>query len=229
MIPVFNIHNVIEFEFKLGRKFLYSPSSKISHICIYDASLSDASEIKLFIRDIYKKYYDADIVVSYPYLMAVHDRHNNILAAVGFRFAVNNHLFLEQYFDQPIQDVVSEKYHQIIARSQIVEIGSLASRGGVAKFLFLAIAGYLQKMGYSYVAMTGTSNLRKNFSRLNLKPKIICKAKSERLTDVSQNWGSYYDSRPKVMVGNIKTGFATLQKVLKISLNYSLTKLYPHE
>lgn len=230
MIPIINKQNKVEFELVLKRKFIYSPSSKIANISLYDSTLSDSSEIKLFIQDVYFRHYKARIDITYPFLMAVLDKNNNILAAVGFRYANLDDLFLEQYLDGKIENILSDKYQTQIPREKIVEIGSLASAGkGMSKFLFIALATYLRKFGYCYAVMTGTSKLRKNFRKLNLKPEIICKASQDKLLSHDEDWGSYYATNPKVMVGNIDSGYKTLKTVLRASIISSLTKLYPYE
>lgn len=230
MIPIINTQNKVEFELVLKRKFIYCPSLKIANISLYDSSLEDASEIRLFIQDIYFRHYKAKIDITYPFLMAVLDKNNNILAAVGFRYADVDKLFLEQYLDDKIENILSEKYHTNISRTKIVEIGSLASSGnGMSKFLFIALATYLRKFGYYYAVMTGTSKLRENFRKLNLRPEIICRASQDKLFNNNEDWGSYYDTNPKVMVGDIDRGYKMLKTVLRASIISSLMKLYPYE
>ena len=77
MIPIINKINKIEFELSLKRRFIYSPSSRISLISLYDTNLDDSLEAKLFIKDIYHKYYQAKIGINYPTLMAILDKNNN--------------------------------------------------------------------------------------------------------------------------------------------------------
>lgn len=230
MIQIINEQNQVEFELSLKRNFIYSPSSRISLISLFDAKLDDSLEAKLFIQDIYQKHYKAKIKVTYPSIMAILDKNNNILSAVGIRVADSQKLFLEQYLDDEIEDILCDKYKKIITRNQIVEIGSLASSGnGMSKFLFVALAAYLRKKGYLYTVMTGTYNLRNSFKKLNLKPIIICEADENKLINKSDDWGSYYNTKPKVMAGNIDSGFKTLKTILGASITPSITKLYPHE
>lgn len=230
MIPIINTQNQVEFELSLQRKFLYSPSSRISLVSLFDIEIDDSLEVQMFIQDVYRKYYKAEIDVTYPTLMTILDGNHAMLAAVGFRFANDNALFLEQYLDDKIEDVLSAKYQKRITRSQIVEVGSLASiGGGMSKFLFIALAAYLRKMGGLYVVMVGTSKLRKSFGKLRLKPVKLCDAHKDRLIDKSKNWGSYYDSGPQVLAGDLDSGYKTLKLVLGASINSSITKLYPYE
>ena len=57
----------------------------------------DRSRVEQFIKDVYARSYGADINIDYPTLMSVRDEHGTILAAVGFRYAAQESLFLEQY------------------------------------------------------------------------------------------------------------------------------------
>src|SRR6218665_1692324 len=92
--------------------------------------------VEQFIKNIYKKSYDADIAVTYPTLMSVRNADGGILAAAGFRLAKTEPLFLEQYTREPIESVTSRLYSRSIRRGAIAEIGNLASDGkGASIFL----------------------------------------------------------------------------------------------
>lgn len=230
MIPIINSQNEIEFELSLRRKFIYSPSAKIALISLFDGSLEDSLEIKLFMQDVYFRHYGAKIEITYPRLLAVLDKNNNILSAVGFRPASNQKLFLEQYLDGKIEDVVSQKYQKSVSRNQIVEVGSLASiGGGMSKFLFIALAAYLRNEGYLFTVMTGTHNLRKSFRKMGLKPIVLGEATKDRLVNKAEDWGSYYKTNPQVLAGNIESGYKVLKAFLGASIISSITKLYPYE
>ena len=56
--------------------------------------------------------------------MSVRDAGGTILAAVGFRYAKEEPLFLENYTGAPIEQVLRTP------RERIAEIGNLASAGG---------------------------------------------------------------------------------------------------
>ncbi len=57
----------------------------------------ERQRVEDFIKAIYKQSYNADISVDYPVLMSVRNKDNDILAAVGFRYADKENLFLERY------------------------------------------------------------------------------------------------------------------------------------
>jgi len=170
---------------------------------------SERTKVENFIKDIYAESYGAVINVDYPILMSVRNAHGDILAAVGFRYAEEEELFLEQYTNMAIENVLK------VSRNKIVEIGNLASAGGGASiFLFTALSSYLSNQGVEYAALTGTESLYKTFKKMGLNPTNICNAKIELLKNNNEYWGSYYDTSPKVIVGSLLEGFKKLQKVL---------------
>ena len=99
---------------------------------------AERERVEDFIKAIYKQSFGADIEVSCPVLMSVRNADNDILATVGFRYAREESLFLEQYTGKPVEEILE------CSRHEIVEIGNLASAGqGASIFLFAALAFYL--------------------------------------------------------------------------------------
>lgn len=177
----------------------------------------ERARVEDFIRRVYDESYNAEIIVNYPILMSVRDSGGNIMAAVGFRPANQEPLFLEQYIGVPIEQSLSSIYSQAISRNHIAEIGNLASTGGGASiFLFMALASHLNNKGISHAVATGTDYLHKKFIQLGLKPKKICDATPEALSSEIEKWGSYYETNPRVLVGSITDGFERLKKALGV-------------
>ncbi len=178
-------------------------------VSIYQAFAKDRQAVEDFIISIYAQAYGAQIGVHYPVLMSVRDENANILAAVGFRYAADEPLFLEQYLKQPVENILNTP------RSGIVEIGNLASNGGGASlFLFAALSTYLYHKGQDHAVITGTKFLDKRFHELGLRPQKLAPANPDLLLQKDENWGSYYDTDPHVMAGRIDEGYKRLQKVL---------------
>jgi hypothetical protein len=228
MIPIINSDNKTDSTL-IARKKLFFAKENIASVSFYDGKRDDSYEIKSLISDIFYRSYKAVIKVGFPNLLAVVGTDKTIYAAVGFRDAGVGELFLEQYLDDKIENIVSKIAGEDILRSEIVEIGSLASqKKGMAKFLYIAIASYLNSQKYRYVVATGTEFLQQYFKKAGLKPVIIADAKRELLKDQSVDWGNYYDSNPKVMVLNVKSGYGVLKLFLGIKVVPSFEKLYPH-
>lgn len=228
MIPIINSKNQTEFHL-IARKKLFFSNNKIASVSFYDGENNDAYEIKAFISDIFYRFYKAKIKVGFPHLLSVMGVDKTILAAVGFRSAGESELFLEQYLDDRVENIIFKITGEKISRSQIVEIGSLASdKKGMARFLYIAIATYVYSKNYRYVVATGTEFLQKYFKKAGLKPIILCAAKQEKLRNKDVDWGSYYNSNPKVMLLNVTSGYRILKLFLGIKVVPSFEKLYPN-
>jgi len=127
-------------------------------------------------------------------------------AALGYRRAGADPLFLEAYLDAPVEDLVSERLGRSIAREAIVEIGNFASDNALAMIeLWGAAANDLG--GQSEVAVaTLTAPLRRMFARIGLPFTVIAPARPDRLEAGSTDWGSYYELDPQVCMGLIAEG-----------------------
>lgn len=235
MIPILDSQNDVEVHLILGRKILrFLPILKSLKLCmklvtIHKPKSPKYNEIKGFIEDVFYRFYRARISVNFPKIMALTNRNDKLISAVGIRNAADNDLFLEQYLDKKIEEILSEITHSKVERSEIVEIGSLASnKKNAARCLYVALAAYLKNEGYKYAVMTGTDYLKKYFEKSGLKPIIIVKADRERLKNKEVDWGTYYESNPKVMMLDVANGYKVLNQLLGIDAIPSSTKLYPH-
>jgi thermostable hemolysin len=186
------------------------------------------------IENAYARAYGSSVSCSYPTLMSVAGADNEVLATVGFRPAVVEPLFLEQYLQRPIERVLGDKTGVRVTRDEIVEIGSLASSGkGASIFLFVALAAYLKQQGFTYAVVTATDALRKTFEFFGFDAVELADANPAAIPDGAA-WGAYYAHRPKVLAGTIAAGVARVEKFLPPEHNRSLDKLFaalrnPHE
>ncbi|MDX8399966.1 MAG: thermostable hemolysin [Gallionellaceae bacterium] len=182
---------------------------------------SDRVEVEAFIRETFALAYGANVTSFMPRLLAVCRKDGDLLAAFGVRSAKNDKLFLENYIDHPIEQVIEEKTGVKLERGKIVEIGNLAAiyPGGV-RWMIVALTVMLYEEGYEWVVFTGTSTLRNGFNKLGLYPIDICPARVDLLDAEEQaRWGTYYDNKPTVMFGNIRQGFQAMSanpKLLKL-------------
>ena len=180
-----------------------------SNVMITPNSPSSINPVAKYIEDIYQRYYGATISVHYPKLLSVSDETGRILAAVGIRVADTEPLFLEQYFDEPIERMICAP------RNSIVEIGNLASNGGGASlYLFEALSAYMHHQAYTKAVVTCTGSLEARLKLMGLDPKRLAAAKPNLLLGEGENWGSYYQTDPHVLVGSIDKGYQRLQHVL---------------
>ena len=167
-----------------------------------------------YIQQRFRKAHGADIRHFMPELFGLHNACGELCAVAGVRLAHTEALFLERYLDEPIDPLISAAANQTVDRTGIVEVGNLAaSDTGSARLSIIAITYLLAMGGLEWVAFTGNIGLVNSFHRLGLKPVTLCAADPARLGDDRHSWGSYYDSKPWVHVGNIRAGFIHLRNI----------------
>jgi len=175
-----------------------------------------------FIRERFAESYGARIEHFLPCLLTLEDADGVIHAAVGMRPAQGEALFLERYLDQPVDVQLHLRAGQTVSREKILEIGNLAAREGTtARMLIVMLTDLLVALGQRWVVFTGTATLLNSFARLGLMPLNLGQADPARMGDELADWGSYYQTRPQVMAGDIFTGHQRLlQQGLYSRLGY---------
>lgn len=169
---------------------------------------------EVFIQQRFRKAHGADIRHFMPELFGMHNGDGELCAVAGVRRAHLEPLFLERYLDEPIEPLISAAADRPVDRAAIVEVGNLAaSDSGSARLSIVAITYLLAMGGLEWVTFTGNIGLVNSFHRLGLKPVSLCAADPQRLGSERESWGSYYESKPWVHVGNIRAGFIHLRNI----------------
>jgi hypothetical protein len=157
-----------------------------------------------FIAARFHRAYGASLKQFLPNLLGLRDGEGQWQAAVGYADAATGPLFLEQYLDAPVEDVLAQALERPIERRLVVEVGNFAAaRAGVARRLIPALAARLRELGFEMAVFTATRELRNAFLRLKLWPLVLAPADPGRLRAGAGAWGSYYAHRPAVMGGRI--------------------------
>ncbi len=185
---------------------------------IIDAADSRRRQMEALIHARFRDAYDADVQHFMPYLLYLSSMQGEAIAALGFRPAAAEPLFLEHYLDRPVESIISERTGMQAERPQIVEVGNLADlRTGGARAAIVAVTAFLYGQGYRWVVFTGVPTLFNAFYRLGLEPQAIADARPNRLSKAEQDeWGHYYDNCPKVMYGDIHQGQEALEYSRKV-------------
>ncbi|MBI1276137.1 hypothetical protein GC177_09230 [bacterium] len=160
-----------------------------------------------YIRAVYRKTYQADIDVTYPWLMGLMQDGTRLLSALGIRYASEHgRLFLEQYLPSSAEEHIREATGELPLRQGIAEAGNLASAGkGDVMMLLYGLACHLEQEGMSFILFTGTALLRRYLNSLGLFPYVLAPADPARLGPDAARWGTYYDTKPYVMAGSVLT------------------------
>ncbi|HVK54960.1 MAG TPA: thermostable hemolysin [Burkholderiales bacterium] len=169
------------------------------------------ASLQCFIADVFFKLYGAEVRHFSDTLVGCRGKDGQWLAALGFSLAGEGAVFLEQYLDAPLESEIASRTNTNVSRHQIVEVGNLAAiHAGAARELIICMTRYLHGQGLSWVAFTATRSLLNSFARLSLNPIVLANADPRRLPDAGKSWGAYYDTKPQVMFGDIRSGHAQL-------------------
>ncbi len=181
---------------------------------------SDAyGEVSSLIRMVYCRKYGAFLPEIYSQLVVVFNKKQPV-AALGFRPAIDQKLFLECYLNDNIEHYLQAQ-DSLLSRSDIVEIGHMVSTIKQGSWeLIAATASYLLDEHYQWVVFTATSDVRKIFLHLGVELHFIAHATSSALRDqeAQQAWGTYYESQPAVVAAGLQ------QMLLAVSEHVVVTK-----
>ena len=192
-----------------SRETASAPVPRSLHLVAVDAARRAA--VHDFIRDRFAAHYQANVRHFMPCLFGLEADDGSLHGAVGCRSAAVQPLFLERYLDEPIEHVIAARSGEAVERADVVEVGNLAARGaGMSRLLIVALTRLLATEGVRWVGFTGTPALINSFRRLGIALHRLAPADPSRLGADRDEWGSYYDAGPQVMVAEVPGADRTL-------------------
>lgn len=180
----------------------------------FDHATSPSKHIvDVFIANRFRHHYQAEITHFLPYLIST-KTDETLTSAMGFQPAsLVKPLFLEQYLNTSIEAEISRLTNQATDRNKIAEVGNLTSvHRGTSQLLFVLTIAILHEAGFEWSVFTATKQVHHLLARLNLVTMTVCEANPDKLIDGKQSWGSYYDDRPNVLIGNLTAAIALLRQ-----------------
>lgn len=169
-------------------------------LSVYGRQTPGRGEVQAFVQGIYAERYGAHITEFAPVLLALRDAQGALVAAVGYRCAALEPLFLERYLDSPVEQVLLGMHATQTARRDMVEVAHLvALRPGEGRRMMAELGRWLGQQGVHWVVSTVTRELRHLFLRMGIAPLALGVADPERLGDRAHDWGSYYEHDPVVL------------------------------
>ena len=155
------------------------------------------------IADCYQRVYNTSLTEFLPLILCLQDQ-GVPLAASGLRPGHYRPLFLEQYLEAPVEQQVAAIIRRPVNRTSLVEIGNFAVMNrGYSTLLLAVLAISLVDAGYHWAVFTATQQVERLLKRLGFEPQVLAAADPHRLQGDASLWGSYYQNRPRVMVGNL--------------------------
>lgn len=189
-----------------GQQRLLNPErlARSMSLAMHDSSTPGRQRLEACIAGRFAQQYQAQVKHFLPYILSLNES-GELGAAVGIQPAGSSPLFLERYLDVRIEQAISSVFRCPVDREQVVEIGNLAAAvPGTAVLLFVLLANVLDRAGVRWVSCTATPQVKVMLASLQFPAHTICDANAAALGEQAQEWGSYYASRPQVIVGDTR-------------------------
>lgn len=158
-------------------------------------------EVEDFIAMVFKQVYGAEITRFMPQLVALRDSNGVLMAAFGLRNAAAEPLFLEQYLDEPIEQLMSRQLQRTIYREEITCIGNLAvANPRNAGVLIAHVIQQSLDMQLPWGVATAHHSLQNGLIKAGRDLTPLAMAHPERLPEQERaKWGRYYNQTPQIV------------------------------
>jgi len=166
-----------------------------------DRNALDRQSLEAFIKTRFYAVHQAHIDHFMPEMLSLRDENNGLRAVCGLRHANEEPLFLEHYFEWPIEQVLSISAQQRIERKAILEIGNLAVlEPACIRSLLASISVYLHHTDTEWAVFTGIPSLINALKKLHMPLLVLGPATIDQLPEQEHAaWGNYYQLNPQVI------------------------------
>jgi hypothetical protein len=180
-------------------------------LVLHPVSSAQRSIVEQYVFNQFQTNHGATVRDFMPLLFTM-NCHDEFTSAVGIRPASGYDLFLEQYLQEPVENVLSGLSANPVNRGEIVEAGNLvATQRGSSQLIYLVMAMILQRAGFKWLVITATPQVQKTIKRLGFELYTLADADPSVLDTGSLNgWGSYYENQPCVVAGNLAEAMSVL-------------------
>lgn len=177
----------------------YQVSEITAHAVTKDAPCR--AEVEVFIHAVFKQAYGANITQFMPDLVALRDANGILMAAFGLRAAAQARLFLEQYIDVPIEQLMSTRLGRSISRDEITCIGNLAvANPRNAGVLIAHVIQHSLDIGIEWCVATAHHSLQNGLIKGGRDVYALAPADPGKLApEALADWGSYYRHLPQIV------------------------------
>ena len=171
------------------------------HVTIVRPSHELRPDVEACIGEIYQHAFAARCLVFPRRLVALVDRSGHPVCAAGMR-THREGFFSDVYLDLPIEKILAALSGRPVARSEVVEVSTLASRtSDVLPFFIRQLVLLGRRAGFGWSFFTATKRLRKLLCQLRIPIVELQAADPARIADPGR-WGSYYAHAPVVCAVN---------------------------
>lgn len=190
-----------------------SPATDASLACAHHRLVSyerpdpQRDEVEGFVRSVFEAKYAAHVCSFMPTMLAMRNDAGGLCGVAGYRRAADETLFLERYLNEPVETAISRATQQDVQRSQVVEVGNLAGVNcRAAVRLVTELPRLLLERGQRWIVFTATGAMRQLLTNYSAPLVELASAQAARVAGLGDDWGDYYATDPRVMVGYLPDG-----------------------
>ena len=165
---------------------------------------AERPELEAFVSAAFAHRHAATVKTFMPTLLAFHDSTRRLRGVVGLRSAATERLYLEQYLDTPIEAAIAAATGQAVRRCEIIEVGNLAGAScRMAVRMVAQLPAHLMSRDFRWIVFTATSAVRQIVLGFGAPLAELARADGTRVAAGGDQWGSYYETDPRVFVGHL--------------------------
>lgn len=199
---------------QIKETFTESPLSTSYKIELVSTFSHSRKEVEQFIKQGYLDNYAATLDALSPLILSVRSNSNDeMVAAFGFSYADQGHLYSESYLEKPIEKVLAncsstDSNKKSVKRSKVIELSHFSISEHINKLSIICfINKYLNSLNANWLVFTSDVAVTNEFEKLGLELIYLCDANKRAVATASTNWGSYFDSSPRVYCSQISRSF----------------------
>jgi hypothetical protein len=168
----------------------------------------DRRELESFVRKGFRNKHGAAVRSFMPVLIGLRAPSGALIGVAGYRPAHSGRLYLEQYLPQAVEEIVAARNPQCtVRRADVAEIGNFACRDcATAMRLVDLLTEFLREQGHRWVVFTATRTVRGIMRHLGIPLAELATADKSRVVITDDDWGEYYATDPRVMLGRVPAG-----------------------
>lgn len=180
---------------------IYLHAAQAVKVVVTGLHADNRGDQEAFIKSVYRRVHSAEIQQFLPNFLSLLNQSDQLLAICGLRYGDESQLFLEQYLNAPIEQVLLLHTGREVSRERIVEVGNLAVASPAhIRHLLASLNTHLHSTDVEWVVFTGINTLYNSLRKLNIPMHILGKADLGRLPHTQHSaWGSYYEANPQVI------------------------------
>lgn len=181
------------------------PPATARQVVVCSRNSADRQELEAFIQSGFERKHGAAVRTFMPVLLGLRDGAGNLVGAAGYRAAAREPLYLEQYLGEPIETIVRRRTHDAsIGRGEIAEIGNFACQDcATAMTMVGVLVEFMLEQRNPWGVFTATRTVRGIMRHLGIGLSELGRADKSRVVVTGDDWGSYYETDPRVMLGHV--------------------------